>query len=178
MRTRSLAVLASLASLACLAACASSPDPRPRGPEAAMHDGLGGWAVATLTDNNVIVGELIATAPDVYILARFRNHPPALVSRPRAAIAQLDVYPYVDGNADLESWGVVGTLSTIANGYFLVFTAPAWIATTVLGATFEGRSAHVRYPDKPWDELTKWARFPQGMPPGMITTQDLMPRLP
>ena len=160
--------------LACVAACGGNPDPRPRDALAAAHDGLGGWAVATLTDGNVIVGELIATEPELYILARFRDHRPALLSRPRAAVRELDVYGYASGEATLGSWGVFGWVGTLSNGFFLVFSAPAWIATTVAAVTLEPRAARTRYPDHAWGDLAKWARFPQGMPKGMITTEDLV----
>jgi hypothetical protein len=168
MRCRRLLLVA----LACLAACAG--DPRPRDPLAAAHDGLGGWAVATLNDGNTIVGELIAIEPELYILARFRNHRPALVSRPRAAVRQLDVYAYSTGDASLGVWGLLGTVGTISNGIFLVFSAPVWIGSTILAVALEPRAALTRYPDHAWADLAKWARFPQGMPQGMITTEDLV----
>lgn len=162
-----------LVALVYLAAC-GNPDPRPRDPTAAAHDGLGGWAIATLTDGNVIVGELIAIEPRLYILARFRNHRPALVSRPRAAVRELDVYGYSTGESSLESWGLLGTVGTISHGFFLVFSAPIWITSTITAAVVEPRAALTRYPDHAWSDLAKWARFPQGMPPGMITTEDLV----
>ncbi len=64
---------------------------------------------------------------------------------------------------------VLGTLSTIGNGYFLVFTAPAWIISGLgSGSSAASRSSEQTVPTDV--SLPAYARFPQGVPPGWPPT--------
>jgi hypothetical protein len=72
-----------------------------------------------------------------------------------------DTYPGV--NAGLM---VAGILSTISNGFFLVFTAPLWavVGSVSIVSASNARSYAVEPSD--YNLLVQFARFPQGMPPG------------
>jgi len=64
-------------------------------------------------------------------------------------------------------WTFGGTVSTISNGYYLIFTAPFWLLTGIPATV--GESSRDRYEaENPdvfyWTEVQKFARFPQGLP--------------
>lgn len=152
-----------LAALAALAGCASSPAPRARSIDQAITDGHGGWIELELAGAGEVHGELIAVDPDavrVLELGRLRVVP-------RAAIGAARLWPW-DPQADaIAVWGVVGLLSTPSHGYFLMASAPVWLITTAMFAAFESRASILAYPASSWAQLAVWARFPQGMPPGL-----------
>jgi len=72
-----------------------------------------------------------------------------------------DTYPGV--NAGLM---VAGIATTLANGYFLLVTAPVWV---ILGSVSIVSAAAARYypvDSADYNLLPQFARFPEGMPPG------------
>ena len=73
----------------------------------------------------------------------------------------------------------LGVLSTIANGFILVFTAPAWIVTGSISRHADARAAERDLPDdfnRAEVDLRAVARFPQGMPPRMDASFRRRPR--
>jgi hypothetical protein len=159
MRTRSAALLACAAT--CVAACANNPDPRPRTPEDVLTDTHGAWIVVHMHDGTAAEGELIDVQPTfVRVLTGA-----GVVRESRPAIATASLYTYQPELSSFVAWGVLGTLSTIANGVFLVFTAPAWELTAGLSSLAERSHVKMQYPDDTLEALGQWARFPGGMPP-------------
>lgn len=68
-------------------------------------------------------------------------------------------------------WTFGGTISTISNGYYLIFTAPFWLLTGIPATV--GESSRDRYdeenPDSSfWISIQKFARFPQGLPEDIV----------
>jgi hypothetical protein len=166
MRTRELLVLAA-ALIACATGCLRNPDPRPRSMTAIQSDAHGGYAVMRMGGQVVLGGELIAIGPSgVWIL--FGDQ---LIHTPLEQISDLEVHPYSVAASGVVAWGVLGTLSTISHGFFLVLSAPVWIATSTIAGAVHSRTARETYVRGRWPELTKWARFPQGLPPGVTATE-------
>ena len=63
-------------------------------------------------------------------------------------------------------WTAGGIVSTISHGFFLIISAPVWlvtgIPTTILESSRDRYEAE--YPDEIyWNEVKKFARFPQGV---------------
>jgi hypothetical protein len=63
-------------------------------------------------------------------------------------------------------WVFAGTVSTISNGKFLIFTAPLWLLAGIPASV--GESVRDRYEmEEPtqeyWDSIKIFARFPQGV---------------
>jgi hypothetical protein len=171
MRSRELVAAVVLAALAAgTAGCLRNPDPRPRSMGSVESDAHGGFAVVTVPDRGVFHGELIAiNHSEVWVLVGN-----AMLHEPLARVSGLEIHPYKVPVGRLVATGALGTLSTISHGFFLVISAPVWIVTSsVAGATYS-RTARVRYEGDNWDELAKWARFPQGMPAG-LTPAELLP---
>jgi hypothetical protein len=64
-------------------------------------------------------------------------------------------------------WTLGGTIGTISNGFYLIFTAPFWLLTGIPATVSEsGRDIYeAKNPDSDyWNNIQKFARFPQGLP--------------
>lgn len=61
-------------------------------------------------------------------------------------------------------WGLIGSLSTISHGFWLILTFPLWILSSGITAAVESYHVRIGYPDHDIEDFAKWARFPQGMP--------------
>jgi len=119
-------------------------------------------------DSSITRGELLAVEPDTLFLIRENTLNAISKSDVREAKAFLQEYPLTPG--EVAGWTVLGTLSTISNGFGLVITAPLWLITgTVTGIVAAAQANHgdFVYPDGSWSELRKFARFPQGLPQGI-----------
>lgn len=146
-----------------LTACAINPDPRTRPIDTAVRDGRGGWIVVTLASGVELEGELISVDSDaVRVLTTLGLVP---VAPSEVAAARLWAWDPIIGGTIV--WGGLGTASTVSHGFFLIFSAPVWVLTTTLVASIESRQPRLAYPDHSWSEVSRWARFPQGMPAGL-----------
>jgi hypothetical protein len=164
-------VLAVVGVLALFPACmASSPAPEAwrRSMDDVQKVALGAWT-RVQGKGLVVDGELLAADEDSLVLAR--GDYVTLV--PPACIETVTVAAFEGAPGQTIAWGVVGSLSTVSHGLFLIFSLPIWVATTG-GATYghskagyieadfrKARGAEV-------ENVRKWARFPQGLPPGYL----------
>jgi hypothetical protein len=158
MRVRSLALAVAIV----IAGCVHNPDPRGRNLEEVQRRGRGGWIVVTMADGAVVEGELISverTAVRVLTVDRLHSLAPA-------AIRRASLYTY-ESEGGFGGWGLLGTVSTISHGLFLILSAPVWVLTSGITASVESSHVELEPPDDSWAELATWARFPQGMPPGI-----------
>jgi len=173
------------AALPFVAACLFNPDPRSASLDDFEQRALGGWIAVTQSDGSVLDGELISIEPEtVHVLAwsasapaqsPFARHPHELVEVPRSRIRHARLFRYPRQSYAL--WGTLGGLSTITHLVLLVITLPAWIAVTVSANRNEANAVLLDYPEHRLEEISIWARFPQGMPPGLPTSA-VFPREP
>jgi hypothetical protein len=111
----------------------------------------------------IVAGELLAVAPDtLWVLATGGPLAVARAGVTRATLAGWDAATHT-----LTVWTALGALSTISNGAFLVFTAPAWLIGGSLATGAQSRRPLVRVPPATWEDLRLYARFPAGLPPGL-----------
>ncbi len=146
-----------------LIACASNPDPRRRSVEVAQRDGHGGWVIVERASGPSITGELIAVAPDAISVLDGER----LLTVPRARVRRAELWPWDPQEGKLLGWGGAGTISTLSHGVLLLATAPLWLLTTAVVTINESTASELIYPHDRWEDLVKWARFPQGLPPGV-----------
>ncbi len=105
-------------------------------------------------------GELIAVSTDsVWVLTNDQG-----LVIPTASVREGKLTGYAARS--LRGWTLVGTLSSISNGAFLVFTMPAWLIGGSVANRSESRAAERKSPPLQWAELAPFARFPQGLPAG------------
>ena len=147
--------------------CASTTVPfhwLPTAPQL-QSQAYGGWIqvdyLSESNSNEYIDGELIALDEQSVIIMSYRG--PLKISTPRITKARLVRYDTKIGN--MGGLILLGTLSTISHGFYLVLTAPVlWIlggSATTGARSFE---AIIDFPKKPLDSFKPYARFPQGLP--------------
>ena len=131
-------------------------------PLVAQAAGYGGWMQLKLANGTAADGELIAVSADsVWLLGA------TPVTVPVTAVKEgklTTVYSEVGKVAGATGLGV---LSTISNGILLVFTAPLWIIVGTAAGSSQSYTPERRAPPLRWTDLAGFARFPQGLPPGV-----------
>lgn len=139
-------------------------------------DAFGGWLTLFFKDSvrNSVQGEFIAFGADsVYIMEGDR-----VLTAHVAEVDSASVVVFKTETGSYSLWTALASLLTISNGYFLVATLPLTLITGI--STTVGESRRVNYyiyPDHAFSGLSKYARFPQGLPAGMDVAA-LKPRPP
>ena len=160
--------LVGLPFIALAMACAGNPAPRgwlAPAPDA-ISDPYGAWVnvdLASAEQGAALRGELIAVALDsIFVLtldAEFHAIARADVTRARVAY-------YSSQHGQLAAWTIIGSLATLSHGFFLVFSFPVWAigGSVTTGGQSRAPLADVGENKHSWDAVTKYARFPQGLP--------------
>jgi hypothetical protein len=155
---RAAALLAAIA----LAGCSANPAPRGWLPQAEElpHETRGGWIVVRTRSGVHRAGELIAvSATKVHVLTRSGLEEVPLTDVRGASLALYE--PRRVG---------AGALIVLTHGFFAVLTAPMWLAV----ASAASREHVVEVSGAELPIVARYARFPQGLPPG-VGTEDLGP---
>jgi hypothetical protein len=146
-----------------LAGCATNPAPRSwrPAPKEAQRSIRGGWIALERKQpaKERVEGELIAVDDDALHVLTAEG----LRAVPRAEVRKAKLVGYGDESGALGAWVGIGTLSTLSHGGFLVLTAPLlWLLGGGSAAADESRAGFIREA-----EFHAYARFPQGLPPGL-----------
>jgi hypothetical protein len=127
---------------------------------------FGGWIELTLRGDpreRRVQGELLAVTTDsVWVLTGEGG-----VVVPTATVLRGKLTGYLSGAGAVTGWTALGVLSTLSNGIVLIFTAPLWVITGTVAGSAASYAPVRQAPPLPWAELAVFARFPQGMPPGL-----------
>lgn len=144
----------------------SAPDGFLPTPIEAQTRAQGGWMEISRNGPDgleTLAGELIAVTQDsVWILRS-----PQATALPTSEIVEGKLTGYDSKHGDVAGATFVGTVLTASNGAFLILTAPMWMIGGSLAAGSQSRVAMEDLPPVAWAELADFARFPQGMPPGL-----------
>ena len=159
----------SLLCIALVLSCAMSQAPSGFLPTAedAQRDANGGWIVVHIKNGWSYAGELIAISKDEVDVLEQAAPTSRLVRLPMSSIEKMHFESYRTQAGKLSLWTALGALSTFGNGKFLVFTAPLFIIFGTMTAAVESRAAFLEYPGAEFADAWKFARFPQGLPPGV-----------
>jgi hypothetical protein len=137
--------------------------------DAAQRDAHGAW-INLSTDHGGVAGELLAVEPRTVVVqtsAGFQRVP-------IHDIRSWSLAWYEADNSGVVGFAVVGTLSTLSHGFFLVFTAPLlWmIPGTAMARVQSGKGYESGGVGDPvaMAALAMYARFPAGLPPGFDPT--------
>ena len=135
-------------------------------PEQTQYQGYGAWIEVETTNGasrSKAYGELIAAdSQTVHILvdSQFRSLPVGTIIEGR-------IFVHSSNWAGMAAWTMVGAVSTLSNGAFLVFTLPLWLIIGPLASGSQSRRPLHTYPKESWDRLAVFARFPAGLPPAV-----------
>lgn len=161
---------AQCAALLLVTACARNPAPGGflPPPKDAGKDLYGGWielVVPAGRQEARIAGELIAARADtVWILPDTGRGAIAVAT---STVKQGRLVSYRSDAGAVMGYTALGVLSTLSNGAFLILTAPAWLITGIVASSAESRTPIRDAPPHMWGELAAYARFPEGLPPGI-----------
>jgi len=167
-----------LTALLLAAACAYNPAPEGflPGPSEAAHDVYGAWIEVWVPvvgrRDTTIAGELIAVSADTLWILPDTSRVAAVPTR---AVRNGQVARYRSGAGSVAGFTALGIVSTLSNGAFLLLTAPAWLITGIVASSNEAHAPLRDVPPLAWAQLAAYARFPQGLPPG-IDLGEIRPR--
>jgi hypothetical protein len=167
MRSRNL--LPALAA-AMMCACATVPGHPPSLPSARElpTDPHGSWIVIKNQMEIVTAGELLAVEHDstVYIWTDGAR----IVSIHDRDIQSAHMVRFDPRAGEIAGATFGGVLSTLSNGWALIFTAPAWIIVGTIATASRSNEPHMYLHKHDWKPIVPYARFPGGLPPGFLTT--------
>lgn len=159
----------------CVTACSAHTAPEGFLPTTieAQRRAQGGWLEVRYRSTDGLermAGELLAVTEDsVWVMQSSR---PVVIPTGQVVEGQLTGYDSKHG--EVSGATVLGVLSTVSNGAFLLLTAPMWLIGGSASAGGQSRVAMDEVPPVRWHALAAFARFPQGLPPG-IALQSLRP---
>ncbi len=154
--------------LATLVACAAR-DPRPRALRDPLSSALGGWIEIAARGGRRVDGELLAVADDgaLYVLTG-RSLPERGWVAQRLEIIAPDqlLEARLTGDDGATYWSIPTYLGTLLSAVTLVGPL-LWIAAVKEGDAQLAAHHAAHLPGASVEQLRRWARFPQGPPPGL-----------
>lgn len=156
------------AAIAIFSGCASVQAPSGYLPAASetQWDVHGGWITVEYSDRGTIStadGEFIAFQDSViYVLTESE---PVSIRCKEVRSASFDIYSKKTGL--FAGWTLLGSVSVLSHGYFAVFSLPLWLLTGIpstISESLDGRYAENTPTIYWWQSISKFSRFPQGIP--------------
>jgi hypothetical protein len=130
----------------------------------AQREAYGGWIKLEFSvgvGRNTVYGELIAATSDsVHVLTS-----DSLVVVPTVSVIAGTLTAYDAQYGAVRLWAILGGLSTLSHGFVLVLTAPVWAIAGSMATASASNAPRVEYTNP--SVLRMYARFPQGLPPGL-----------
>jgi len=178
MSVRINKLVAVLPVLIFVAGCATTHAPNVwlSNPDQLQNEAFGGWIQVQYSNVPSVKkkesGELIAVSYDsLYVLDRFN-----LVAVASADVTKARLVTYDAHTGELSGWVLLGTLSTLSHGWYLVLTAPLlWGLAGSIAASSRSHDPIIDYPRHSFDAFRPYARFPQGLP-RHLNRKALMPK--
>ena len=135
-------------------------------PQQAQTDAYGGWIELRYRGDGRegrAEGELLAVSADtIWIMGDSGG-----IVVGTATVKQGKLTAYDSRSGAVAGYTALGVVSTISNGLLLIFSAPLWIITGTVAGANQSRVPERRVPALQWVDLAPFARFPQGLPPGL-----------
>jgi hypothetical protein len=133
-------------------------------PAVAQREAYGGWISAAYTlgaGTATVEGELIAASPDsLHVLTA-----DSLVTVATSAVTSATLTTYDARLNTLNMWTILGAVSSLSHGVGLLLSVPMWIIVGTTATASASKAPRVQSVDAAL--LRPYARFPQGLPPGL-----------
>lgn len=155
------------------AGCASTGAPDGWLPvaEEAPLDPFGSWVTVELekgSRQNFLAGEFLAVDGDsLYVLVRFMQPGGHVVGVSLDEVKKARIASFDPETGKAVAWVSFGSLSCLSHGLGAAVSFPLWVIMGSAMAGVHSRTPLENYPDRSWDELNMYARFPQGPPPAL-----------
>jgi len=172
--TRGVRVALALAVALALGGCAGGPPGgwAPSSSESAT-DPYGAWARVRDTSGHwVCEGELLAvTADTLWIFADTSG----VRSVSLSGVQRVRVYRYGSESIVPAGFALLGAISTLSHGWWLIISAPVWVLTGVFTAGIESAAARIDVTPGEWVALRRYVRWPGGWPQD-LDRRDVRPK--
>lgn len=144
-------------------ACAYSPSPPGWLPTPAQtpSDVYGSWIVVTLSNDSTIAGEFLAYERDTVWVLRQDS---VVRAENVTLLKNAQIWRYDSQVGHTAFLTLLGSLSTVSNGAFLIFTMPMWIITGTVTAAKDSKAPRIDPAHGGWDAARIHARYPAGLP--------------
>jgi hypothetical protein len=106
-----------------------------------------------------LAGELLALSPDSLFMVDEALHAIAL-----SHIINARLESYLSNADAMAGLVILGMVSTLSNGFALIFTAPMWLIGGSISASSRSYEPILEYPKHDWNRFSQFARYPQGLP--------------
>lgn len=104
-------------------------------------------------------GELIAVSFDsIYVMNT------TFTVLPINKINKAILINYDSDYREMSGLVALGSLATISNGWFLVFTLPIWVIGGTISTSNRSYEPILEFPEKSFSEFEHYSRFPNGLP--------------
>ncbi len=144
--------------------CATSSAPTNWLPDAevAQVEAYGAWIEINLTQERYEEGEFIAISKDsIFVFSEL-----GLQSISKQEVLKAKLTTFDSNHSELVSWTLLGSLSTASHGIGLILSLPVWLIAGITSTASQSHNASESFPSQEWEELTKFARYPAGLPNG------------
>ena len=148
-------------------ASTSAPDDWQSSARAMQREAYGAWIDVTVSPyadsaHAAVQGELIAVHADSFLVLPLDG---ALQAVDRASVRTVALTTFDANWGYLSTWTALGTLSTLSHGVVLILSAPVWMLGGSAAAAAQSYRPMINDPGP--EILRRYARFPQGLPPGV-----------
>ncbi len=120
------------------------------------------------TDRNKVLGEIIEVGEGHILLLPVKDPASSIISLDRQDVKEADVIVATtsDKPGTIALWGGLQNILVLSHGAFAIITLPINLAISISLAQDAAKGTYrVKYPDNiEWEEMSKFARFPQGLP--------------
>lgn len=120
-----------------------------------------------MSKDSLILAEIIEVTDNQISLLPI-NKPGKIITLDKSSIKKADIIISLisDDPQKYPLLGGIAVATTAGHGYFMVFSFPLSLATTIIFAQDAAKGTYrMKYPEEvEWMQLYKFARFPQGIP--------------
>ncbi len=120
----------------------------------------------SLDGKTEIIGEIIAVDSSTIKLLPINGDGLMTISKDEIEKGDVIVALTSDNPQKIKTWSTIVNFMPLAHGYFAVFTLPITLVSTIPMSYDAAKGVYrVNYPKNVnWEDMSKFARFPQGIP--------------
>lgn len=124
-----------------------------------------------LDDDSKILGEIIEANSEAIKILPVTNGKATImtISKKNIQSAEIIVSTTSDDPEGISLWASVINIAPVGHGFFMILSVPVNLISTIsIGNDAAKGTYRMSYPKNvPWEQMSKFARFPQGIPSGI-----------